>query len=69
MSDTPKDSDRQLRANPAEYQRQSGPRGELEGVTGEETRADEEDEVRGQQTSSKGRRGKRKRKKEGLERS
>lgn len=48
MSDTPKDADRQLRANPAEYQRRSGPLGELEGVTTEETQADEGDEVRGQ---------------------
>lgn len=54
MSDTPKDADRQLRANPAEYQRRSGPLGELEGVTTEETRADEGDEVRGQANEFKG---------------
>lgn len=41
MSDTPKQADRQLRANPAEYQRRLGPLGELEGVTAEEMRADE----------------------------
>lgn len=67
MSDTPNDADRQLRANPAEYQRRSGPLGEQEGVTTEETRADKGYEVG--QTSSKGRWKKRKRKKEGLERS
>lgn len=54
MSDTPKDADRQLRANPAENQRRSGPLGELEGVITEETRADEGDEVRGQASEFKG---------------
>lgn len=54
MSDTPTDADRQLRANPVEYQRQSGPLGELEGVTTEETRADKRDKVRGQANEFKG---------------
>lgn len=60
MSDTPKDADRQLRANPAEYQRRSGPLGELEGVTTEETQAYEGDEVRGQANKFKGETEKRK---------
>lgn len=54
MSVTPKYADRQLRANPAEYQRRPGPLGELEGVTAEETLVDEGDEVRGQATEFKG---------------
>lgn len=33
MSDTPKHADRQLRANPAEYQRRPAPLGQPEGVT------------------------------------
>lgn len=54
MSDTPKHAGRQLRANPAEYQRQPATLGQPEGVTAEETRADKGDEVRGQANEFKG---------------
>lgn len=53
ISDTPRHADRQLTANPAEYQR--GPRllGEIEGVTTEERQADEGERSGNRQASSK----------------
>lgn len=60
ISDTPRHADRQLRANPAGYQREPGLLGEMEGVTAEERQTDEGERSGNRQASSK------KKEKEGL---